>query len=94
MTMATNQNMTDMTNNSSKKYDECHNLSVIEEHELDYKRRLKFIEFTGGFSEEELIRKKANSHPSSDIIQSITMINYHYAYTNNNVRRRRGEYSR
>jgi hypothetical protein len=31
MTIATNQNMTDMTNNSSIKYDEYHNLSVIEE---------------------------------------------------------------
>jgi hypothetical protein len=37
--------------------------------------------------------RKSSSHPSSDIIQSITMINYHYAYTNNNVRRRRGGYS-
>jgi hypothetical protein len=62
-----------------KKYNEYQNLSVIEEHELDYKRQLKLIEFTGGFSEEVLI----------DIIQSITMINYHYAYTNYNVRRRR-----
>ena len=39
--MATNQNPTDTVNNSSKKYDEYQNLSVIEELELDYKRRLK-----------------------------------------------------
>jgi hypothetical protein len=38
--MATNQNPTDTVNNSSKKYDEYQNLSVIEEHELDYKRQL------------------------------------------------------
>ena len=37
--------------------------------------------------------RKSPSHSSLDIIQSITMINYHYAYTNNNVRRRRGGYS-
>ena len=40
--------------------DEYEDLSSIEEHELDYKRRLQRMEFTNGSSQEELL-EKANS---------------------------------
>jgi hypothetical protein len=48
-------------NNSTDQYED---LPQIKEHELDYKRRRKRIEFTDGLSEEELI-KRANSSPPS-----------------------------
>ena len=48
-------------NNSTEQYED---LPQIKEHELDYKRRRKRIEFTDGLSEEELI-KRANSSPPS-----------------------------
>jgi hypothetical protein len=40
--------------------DEYEDLSSIEEHELDYKRRLQRMEFTDGSSQEELL-ERANS---------------------------------
>jgi hypothetical protein len=36
----------------------------MKEHELDYKRRRKRIEFTDGLSEEELIKRANSSLPS------------------------------
>ena len=51
-------------NNKSNSTDQYEDLPQIKEHELDYKRRRKRIEFTDGLSEEELI-KRANSSPPS-----------------------------
>jgi hypothetical protein len=51
-------------NNKSNSTDQYEDLPQMKEHELDYKRRRKRIEFTDGLSEEELI-KRANSSPPS-----------------------------
>ena len=51
-------------NNKNNSTDQYEDLPQIKEHELDYKRRRKRIEFTDGLSEEELI-KRANSSPPS-----------------------------
>ena len=50
MANATNSNSTstDTNSTSSKKYDKFQNFSAIEEHELDYKKRLRSREFTEG----------------------------------------------
>jgi hypothetical protein len=45
--------------------DEYEDLSSIEEHELDYKRRLQRMEFTNGSSQEELLEKANSLQPSS-----------------------------
>jgi hypothetical protein len=45
--------------------DEYEDLSSIEEHELDYKRRLQRMEFTDGSSQEELLEKANSLQPSS-----------------------------
>ena len=50
-------------NNKSNSADQYEDLPQMKEHELDYKRRRKRIEFTDGLSEEELM-KRANSSPS------------------------------
>jgi hypothetical protein len=57
---------TDIATDYNKNYstDQYEDLPQIKEHELDYKRRRKRIEFTDGLSEEELI-KRANSSPPS-----------------------------
>jgi hypothetical protein len=57
----TNITTENVKNNSTEQYED---LPQIKEHELDYKRRRKRIEFTDGLSEEELI-KRANSSPPS-----------------------------
>jgi hypothetical protein len=44
--------------------DEYEDLSSIEEHELDYKRRLQRMEFTNGSSQEELLEKANSLQPS------------------------------
>jgi hypothetical protein len=45
--------------------DEYEDLSSIEEHELDYKRRIQRMEFTDGSSQEELLEKANSLQPSS-----------------------------
>lgn len=45
-------------------YEEYEDLSSIEEHELDYKRRLQRMEFTDGSSQEELLEKANSFQPS------------------------------
>lgn len=45
--------------------DEYEDLSSIEEHELEYKRRLQRMEFTNGSSQEELLEKANSLQPSS-----------------------------
>ena len=47
--------------------DEYEDLSSIEEHELDYKRRLQRIEFTDGSSQEELLEKANSLQPSPSL---------------------------
>ncbi|MGI8832132.1 MAG: hypothetical protein ACR2IS_05775 [Nitrososphaeraceae archaeon] len=47
--------------------DEYEDLSSIEEHELDYKRRLQRIEFTDGSSQEELLEKANSWQPSPSL---------------------------
>jgi hypothetical protein len=66
MANATNSNSTstDTNSTSSKKYD-SRNFSAIEEHELDYKKRLRSSEFTEGLSKEELIEKANSSKTAS-----------------------------
>ena len=44
--------------------DEYEDLSSIEEHELEYKRRLQRMEFTDGSSQEELLEKANSFQPS------------------------------
>lgn len=67
MANATNSNSTsnDTNSTSNKKYDKFRNFSAIEEHELDYKKRLRSSEFTEGLSKEELIEKANSSKTSS-----------------------------
>jgi hypothetical protein len=67
MANATNSNSTstDTNSTSSKKYDKFRNFSAIEEHELDYKKRLRSSEFTEGLSKEELIEKANSSKTAS-----------------------------
>jgi hypothetical protein len=67
MANATNSNSTstDTNSTSSKKYDKFQNFSAIEEHELDYKKRLRSSEFTEGLSKEELIEKANSSKTAS-----------------------------
>ena len=67
MANATNSNSTstDTNSTSNKKYDKFQNFSAIEEHELDYKKRLRSSEFTEGLSKEELIEKANSSKTAS-----------------------------
>lgn len=67
MANATNSNSTptDTNSTSNKKYDKFRNFSAIEEHELDYKKRLRSSEFTEGLSKEELIEKANSSKTAS-----------------------------
>jgi hypothetical protein len=53
-----------LDNNKNNSTDQYEDLPQIKEHELDYIKRRKRIEFTDGLSEEELI-KRANSFPPS-----------------------------
>jgi hypothetical protein len=64
MANATNSNSTS-ADASSKKHDKFRNFSAIEEHELDYKKRLRSSEFTEGLSKEELIEKANSSRAAS-----------------------------
>ncbi len=61
----TNSNSPETNNVSNEKHKEYEDLSAIEEHELDYKRRRKRIEFAEGSSRDELIEKANSSPPSS-----------------------------
>ena len=47
--------------------DEYEDLSSIEEHELDYKRRLQRMEFTNGSSQEELLEKANSLQPQFSV---------------------------
>jgi ribosome-binding protein aMBF1 (putative translation factor) len=66
MANATNSNSTSTdTNSTSSKNNKFRNFSAIEEHELDYKKRLRSSEFTEGLSKEELIEKANSSKTAS-----------------------------
>jgi hypothetical protein len=65
MTYASGETDIATDNNKNNSTDEYEDLSQIKEHELDYKRRRKRIEFTDGLSEEELIKRANSSSPSS-----------------------------
>ena len=64
MTYASGETNITTENNKNNSTEQYEDLPQIKEHELDYKRRRKRIEFTDGLSEEELI-KRANSSPPS-----------------------------
>jgi hypothetical protein len=64
-----NSTSTDTNSTSSKKYDKFRDFSAIEEHELDYKKRLRSSEFTEGLSKEELIEKANSSIAASSAIK-------------------------
>jgi hypothetical protein len=61
-----NETGNDMDSNKreNSSNDEYEDLSSIEEHELDYKKRLQRMEFTDGSSQEELLEKANSLRPS------------------------------
>ena len=71
MTYASGETNITTENNKNNSTEQYEDLPQIKEHELDYKRRRKRIEFTDGLSEEELI-KRANSSPPSPQAGSIS----------------------
>jgi len=54
----------DSNKSENSSNDEYKDLSSIQEHELDYKRRLQRIEFTDGSSQEELLDMANSLQPS------------------------------
>jgi hypothetical protein len=65
MTYASGETVIGTENNKNNSTEQYEDLPQIKEHELDYKRRRKRIEFTDGLSEEELIKRANSSSPSS-----------------------------
>jgi hypothetical protein len=68
MTYASGETDIATDNNKNNSTDEYEDLSQIKEHELDYKRRRKRIEFTDGLSEEELIKRANSSSSQASVI--------------------------
>jgi hypothetical protein len=54
----------DSNKSENSSNDEYKDLSSIQEHELDYKRRLQRMEFTDGSSQEELLDMANSLQPS------------------------------
>jgi hypothetical protein len=68
----------DSNKSENSSNDEYKDLSSIQEHELDYKRRLQRMEFTDGSSQEELLDMANSLQPSpssSDRARSSQQIN-------------------